>query len=68
MKSAIFSLLLLKSEIVGTRLNRLIITYNICFRAKLRKNNGYGTPCKPKFNYIKVGYTRIFHGHVSMMA
>ena len=27
-------------------------THNLCFRAKIRKNV---YPCKPQFNYIKVG-------------
>ena len=29
-------------------------THNLCFRAKIRKNNVY--PCKPQFYYIKVGF------------
>ena len=29
-------------------------TYNLCFRAKIRKNGEY--PCKPRFYYIKVGF------------
>ena len=51
---------LLKTYIVVSRYNRhidavLTSTHNICFRAKIKKNNVY--PCKPQFYYIKVGCT-----------
>ena len=29
-------------------------THNLCFGAKIRKNNVY--PCKHQFHYIKVGF------------
>ena len=50
---------LLKKYIVGTHQNHngeavLMITYNLCFRAKIRKTNVY--PCKPQFYYMKVGF------------
>ena len=47
---------LLKTQIVGTCLNRLsegvlTRTHNLCLRAKIRKNV---YPCTPQFYYIKV--------------
>ena len=45
----IFFLFLLKTKIVGT--------HNLCFRAKIRKNE---YPCKPQFYYIKVGCKGVF--------
>ena len=33
-------------------------THNLCFRAKIRKQNVY--PCTPQFNYIKIGCKRVF--------
>ena len=40
-------------------------THNLCFRAKIRKNE---YPCKPQFYYIKVGWKGcLLHGHVIMM-
>ena len=35
----------------------LTSTHNLCFRAKIRKNV---YPCKPQFNYIKVGCKGVF--------
>ena len=32
-------------------------THNLCFRAKIRKTV---YPCKPQFNYIKVGCKGVF--------
>ena len=32
-------------------------THNLCFRAKIRKNE---YPCKPQFYYIKVGCKGVF--------
>ena len=55
---------------MGTRYNRLIeavltSTHNLCFRAKIRKNE---YPGKPQFYYIKVGCKGSkLHGHASMM-
>ena len=56
---------------MGTSQNRLgeaavlTTTHILCFRAKI-KNNEY--PCKPVFNYIKVGWRGCsFHGHVIVM-
>ena len=55
---------------MGTRQNRigeavLTSTHNLCFRAKIRKNEH---PCKPQFYYIKVGGRGcLLHGHVIMM-
>ena len=43
----------------------LTSTHNLCFRAKIRKND---YPCKPQFYYIKVGCKGCtLHGHVFMM-
>ena len=58
----IFFLFLLKTLIVGTRLNRLseavlTSTHNLCFEAKIRKNV---YPCKPQIYYIKVGCKGVF--------
>ena len=36
----------------------LTSTHNLCFRAKIKKNNVY--PCKPPFYYIKVGCKGVF--------
>ena len=35
----------------------LTSTHNLCFRAKVRKNE---YPCKPQFYYIKVGCKGVF--------
>ena len=37
----------------------LTSTHNLCFRAKKREKDVY--PCKPQFNYIKVGWNWVVH-------
>ena len=32
-------------------------THNLCFRAKIRKNE---YPCKPQYNYMKVGCKGVY--------
>ena len=44
----------------------LTSTHNLCFRAKITRKNVY--PCKPQFQYIKVGCKGYsLHGLVIMM-
>ena len=47
---------------MGTRENHLIeavltSTHDLCFRAKIKRNV---YPCKPQFDYIKVGCKGVF--------
>ena len=50
---------------VHVRTASLTSTYDLCFRAKIRKNV---YPCKPQFYYIKVGVRgSSLYGHVFLM-